>query len=69
MPIMTGVEAARSLRDMGYRIPIIGLSANADEASRRDAKEVGMCGFVSKPMQIVDLKLAIEQCLGRGGKG
>jgi len=63
MPKMSGVEATRAIREMGYTLPIIGLSANADEASRRDALEAGMCGVVAKPMKMIALKLAIESAL------
>lgn len=60
MPIMDGLTAASTLRRLGCRTPIIGLTANADEESRKLAAEVGMSQFVRKPMKTAELRLAIE---------
>lgn len=63
MPVMSGLEATRSIRELGLTLPIIGLSANADDLSRKGSADAGMTGFLSKPMKMIDLKLAIEKCL------
>jgi len=65
MPIMDGLEATRIIRQTeGFpRLPIIGVTANGDLESRSGAKEAGMDGFVTKPMKIMDLKLAVGRVM------
>lgn len=63
MPIMDGLTASRTLKRLGCKAPIIGLTANADEQSRREAIEVGMSQFVRKPMKSTELGMAIEAAL------
>lgn len=63
MPILDGVEATKMLRRLGYRIPIVGITANADVVSRAEATKAGMCQFVTKPMRMIDLAYAIEAAL------
>ncbi len=59
MPVMDGFEATMSIRKMEigstYRVPIVALTANvlAEEKSR--CFEVGMDGFVSKPVNFSKL--------------
>lgn len=64
MPVMDGLTAARTLKRLGCKTPIVGLTANADEQSRNEATEVGMSQFVRKPMKSAELRLAIESVLG-----
>lgn len=67
MPIMDGYEAASiigqheraAIRD----IPIIALSANTDQSSRRKAKAAGIRRFIAKPFNPKDLKQTIEAAL------
>ena len=55
MPEMDGLEAARQIRalkrpDAGT-IPIIAMTADAFEESIREAKDVGMNAYITKPME------------------
>ncbi len=45
---------------MGFTVPIIGLTANADELSRKEAAEAGMVHCISKPLSISDLKQVLK---------
>ena len=63
MPVLDGIEATKVIRKLGYRMPIIGLTANDDAESRRDASDAGMDDFVTKPMRFLDLRNAIERAL------
>ena len=63
MPLIDGVEATRLLRQRGCRTPVVGITANADEMSRSQAANAGMCQFVTKPMRMIDLEYAIESAL------
>ena len=64
MPIMDGYEATKEIRTLenGVRIrngrtPIIAMTANAFVEDKLKAKEVGMDGYISKPL---DEKLVIK---------
>ena len=51
MPNLNGVETMRILRDMGYKHPIVVLTANALLGQEEEFIEFGFDGFVSKPIQ------------------
>jgi CheY-like chemotaxis protein len=61
MPIMSGLEATRALRKSGICTPIIGLTANADEVSRGEAREAGMEYFLTKPIKKDALELILTK--------
>jgi PAS domain S-box-containing protein len=59
-----GIEAARLLNAL-HDVPVIFLSAHADEATLERAKKVGPYAFLSKPVKPADLRGAIETSLYR----
>lgn len=61
MPVMDGVTATRRLRELGCRVPIIGLTANVSQADRETCLGAGMNEFASKPIS----RAKIEQVLAR----
>ena len=68
MPVMGGLEATRRWRARegdtdSPRLPIVGVSANAFASDREACLDVGMDGFVTKPIRMADLRRAILQCL------
>ena len=50
MPGITGIELQRQLRAKGCRIPIIFISAHADEETRNQAMGGGAVAFLEKPL-------------------
>lgn len=50
MPVMDGLDAARAIRALGHRLPIVALTANAFEEDRRACFSVGMNDVLSKPV-------------------
>jgi len=50
MPDMDGIETTRALRNMGYKHPIVALTANAIKGMRELFHQSGFDGFVSKPI-------------------
>ena len=49
MPVMDGMEALKTIM-AEFSVCIVMLTAFADEASRRDAREKGASGYVVKPV-------------------
>ncbi len=60
-----GVETATLLQAEGIHIPIIYLTANADEATFERAKHTRPQAFISKPYKKLDLQRAIALTLSR----
>ncbi len=65
MPVMNGYEATRAIRACGHprakRIPIVAMTANAFAEDVRNARDAGMNGHLTKP---VDME-AVKTLLGR----
>ena len=69
MPGMDGTEAARWIRNNGFDVPIIALTAKAfteDEKSRLDA---GMNDFMTKPVNYRALLSRVNMWLGGNDSG
>ena len=65
MPVLNGLattEAIRLLADDTARIPVILVSADVVNDTRKRALEVGVSAFASKPLQGEDLWHALRQC-------
>lgn len=69
MPVMDGYEATRSIRTLEdtalSAVPIVAMTANAFDEDRRNAKECGMNGFISKPINMEEVVEALHSVLGR----
>ena len=63
MPVLNGVAAARSIRDLGCNVPIVAMTANVSDADRSDCLEAGMDGFLSKPVLKEQLTSAVLKVL------
>jgi signal transduction histidine kinase/ActR/RegA family two-component response regulator len=66
MPVMDGVEATRAIRAMGDGrggIPVLALTANADDEDARAYLAAGMNAVVSKPIQPDVLLDAIRRAM------
>lgn len=70
MPVMDGYTATKTLRDKGYKCPIIAYTANAMLNERQICLDVGMDDFLLKPVLLEDLDKIITKWVGKGkGKG
>lgn len=61
---LDGIQTAQEIQKH-YNIPIIYLTANADEAHFNRAKETHPYAFISKPFKKLDLQRAIELTVNR----
>jgi signal transduction histidine kinase/DNA-binding response OmpR family regulator/HPt (histidine-containing phosphotransfer) domain-containing protein len=71
MPEMDGYEATKKIRagerqNGGRRLHIIAMTANAMQGDRDECLAIGMDDYVSKPVQLVELRRAIEKWHGNG---
>ena len=65
LPGMNGFELQNHLNKAGRRIPIIFITAHADEASREKALKAGAVEFLGKPVRREPLFQAIQSAIGR----
>ena len=61
---MDGIQTAEQIRSQ-YSIPVIFLTAYADEKTLERAKITAPCGYLTKPFEETDLRIAIEVSLYR----
>lgn len=70
MPEMDGVGLLAALKELGFKLPIIVLTADIQESKRKQCEELGAAGFLSKPPQSkVLLALIGKVLIGQGDKG
>jgi CheY-like chemotaxis protein len=61
MPEMNGIEATKIIRkDIDKALPIIALTAGVMPEDRKQAEEAGMTDFLPKPIDVGQLKAALE---------
>ncbi len=63
LPDMTGIEFARTLREVGQTIPIIMVAATSDEKVMEEAKEAGVAHYVKKPFVVDELRSLVRELL------
>lgn len=68
MPVLDGYAATEQIRQWEYesgqsRLPIIALTADAFEEDRQRSRDVGMDGFLTKPIAMTDLVAALDNYL------
>jgi len=74
MPIMDGLEATRGIRSGNFgaldpQVPIIAMTAYAMTGDRERFLEAGMNDYIAKPVQVAELKKALERVAEKLGKG
>ena len=61
MPEMDGLTATRKLRERGYDVPIVAVSADALEERKQTALDAGCNAYITKPIDIDALIFAVEE--------
>ena len=64
MPEMTGIELLETLKNDGFKAPIIVVSADVQDETMNDCKRLGAAGFINKPLKTESLQDAIKSVLG-----
>lgn len=68
MPEMNGIEATREIRSRNLRQPyIIAMTAGIMEKDRSDSLEAGMNDYITKPVNLADLRLLLERFIRSRG--
>lgn len=62
MPIMNGMEAARRIMEQ-YPVCIVMLTAFSEEEYLQEAEEIGVCGYVLKPVTTETLLPRLAEAL------
>ncbi len=68
MPDMDGIEATRRLKEADKDVKIIMVSAVTEKDKVMDAIRAGAVGYVTKPIEIEKLKIAIKRAYQHGKK-
>jgi CheY-like chemotaxis protein len=63
MPKMDGVEATRRIRELGYTLPIVALTANAVVGQANIFIQNGFDDFISKPIDIRQLNAILNRLI------
>lgn len=63
MPGMSGVQMYQQLLNDGYCMPVIFITASADQTSRRTAQRLGACCYLSKPFESEELVACLNLAL------
>lgn len=63
MPGMDGYESTREIRKLSTTVPIIGLTARAFPDDEQKGYECGMTEYMTKPINIANLRMRLEQIL------
>jgi PAS domain S-box-containing protein len=60
MPVMNGIEATKAIRELGYKEPIVALTANALAGQEEMFLKNGFDGFISKPIDSRELNVILN---------
>ena len=64
MPLLGGLDATRIIRERSLSFaPVIALTANHNAESRQLCKQVGMNGFITKPIRKDELEREVRKVL------
>ncbi|RYZ77762.1 MAG: PAS domain S-box protein [Proteobacteria bacterium] len=65
MPIMDGYTAMSNLKAANYKTPVIALTAHALSDERQKTQAAGFSSHVTKPVEIEELVMSIQEATGR----
>ena len=60
MPDLSGIEAKRKIHERRPGLPVVILTAHADDGVEREAHDAGASGFIAKGTGLQDLLLVLR---------
>jgi CheY-like chemotaxis protein/GAF domain-containing protein len=63
MPGMSGIDLARTAREIDPALAVIIMTGHANETTLRAAARSGVADFLSKPFELEELRIAVDQAL------
>ena len=71
MPRLDGLGATRRIREKESlrNVPVIAVTAHGTEGFQRAAYDVGVSGYLTKPIDFVRMHLLVARLLAPGGSG
>jgi DNA-binding NarL/FixJ family response regulator len=64
MPDLSGIDAMKRIHERSPDLPVVILTAHADDGVEREAREAGARGFLPKGTGLRDLVLALHEAAG-----
>ena len=64
LPGLNGFEMARQMRELGYRVPLIMITARTEEGLAAQAEAIGAVCLLNKPFDTSELLDCVERALG-----
>ena len=61
MPDLSGIDAMKKIHETRPDLPVVILTAHADEGVEREAREAGATGFLAKGTGLRDLVVTLQQ--------
>jgi len=63
MPEMDGMTALRTLREEGFEVPVVVLTAHGGVESAVEATRLGAADYLSKPFDLREISLVVEKAI------
>ncbi len=63
MPVMSGQESCRRMRQLGYRRPIFGLTGHSLPQDVEEYLQAGANYVFTKPLDVAELKRVLDKYL------
>jgi CheY-like chemotaxis protein len=63
MPKMNGLQFLANTADRSEKVPIIVITADIQDATKKECRQLGARAFVNKPFKAYDLQNVINECL------
>ncbi|NVO66562.1 response regulator [Methanofollis tationis] len=64
MPQMDGIEVLAEMRERGIRVPVIVLTADIQDSTKKRCIELGAARFINKPVKKDELSATVREVLG-----
>ena len=68
MPDFDGIEAMRRIHEDKPELPVVILTAHADQGVEREAREAGASGFLAKGTALEDIVIVLNEASASAAK-